>query len=56
MCDKKPDVLGVYQAERIVAKKFRNGKPLFMVKWLGTVTSVLKFAAIVNHFTHEWLF
>lgn len=35
MCDKKPDVLGVYQAERIVAKKFRNGKPLFMVKWLG---------------------
>ena len=39
MCDKKPDVLGVYQAERIVAKKFRNGKPLFMVKWLGYCAS-----------------
>ena len=29
----KPDVLGIYQAERIVAKKNLNGKPMFMVKW-----------------------
>ena len=29
----KPDVLVIYQAERIVAKKKFNGKPMFMVKW-----------------------
>ena len=39
MCDDRPDVLGVYQAERIVAKKMRNGKPLFMVKWQGYCSS-----------------
>ena len=32
-CDRKPDVLGIYQAERIVAKKIHN--PLFMVQWQG---------------------
>ena len=30
---KRPDVLGIYQAERIVGKKIFNGKPMFMVKW-----------------------
>ena len=39
MCNTKPDVLGVYQAERIVAKKIRNGKPLFLVKWQGYCSS-----------------
>ena len=29
----KPDVLGINQGERIVAKKNFNGKPMFMVKW-----------------------
>ena len=35
MCDRNPDVLGIYQAERIVAKKIHNGKALFMVHWHG---------------------
>lgn len=39
MCDSKPEVLGVYQAERVVAKKIRNGKPLFLVKWQGYCSS-----------------
>ena len=34
-CESKPYVLGVYQAERIVAKKIRQGKLTFMVKWEG---------------------
>ena len=33
MCDRKPEVIGVFDAERIVAKKIYNGKPLFMIKW-----------------------
>ena len=33
LCDRKPEVLGIYQAERIVAKKIHRGKPLFMVQW-----------------------
>ena len=39
MCDNRPDVLGVYQAELIVAKKLQHGKPLFMVKWQGYCSS-----------------
>lgn len=39
MCNTKPDELGIYQAERIVAKKIRNGKPLFLVKWQGYCSS-----------------
>ena len=39
MYDDRPDVHGVYQAERIVAKKMPNGKPLFMVKWQGYCSS-----------------
>ena len=35
MCDRKPEVLRVYDAERIVAKKINSGKPLFMIKWQG---------------------
>lgn len=35
ICDRNPDVLGIYQAERIVAKKIHNGKALFMVNWHG---------------------
>ena len=35
MCESRSEVFGVYQAERIVAKRIRNGKPLFMVKWQG---------------------
>ena len=38
MCDRKPEVLGVYDAERIVAKKI-NGKRLFMIKWRGYCSS-----------------
>lgn len=38
-CESRPEVLGVYQAERIVAKRIRNGKPLFMVKWQGYCAS-----------------
>ena len=33
MCDRKPEVLGVFDAERIVAKKICHGKPQFMIKW-----------------------
>ena len=39
MCESSPEVLGVYQAERIVAKRIQNGKPLFMVKWQGYCAS-----------------
>ena len=39
MCDKKPEVLGVFDAERIVAKKICHGKPLFMIKWQGHCSS-----------------
>lgn len=39
MCDRKPEVLGVFDAERIVAKKICNGKPLFMIKWQGYCSS-----------------
>ena len=37
-CNPKPDVLGVFTAERIVAKKI-CGKPMFMVKWEGYCSS-----------------
>ena len=33
--DRKLEVPGVYDAERIVAKKINSGKPLFMIKWQG---------------------
>lgn len=35
ICGRNPDVLGIYQAERVVAKKIHNGKALFMVHWHG---------------------
>lgn len=38
-CNSKPDILGIYQAKRIVAKKICNGKPMFMVKWQTYCTS-----------------
>ena len=43
MCDRKPEVLGVYDAERIVAKKINSGKPLFMIKWQGYCSSMAWF-------------
>ena len=39
ICDRKPDVLGAIEVERIVAKKICNGKPLFMIKWQGYCSS-----------------
>ena len=39
MCDRKPEVLGVFDAERIIAKKINSGKPLFMIKWQGYCSS-----------------
>ena len=39
VCESRPEVLVVYRAERIVAKKIRNGKALFMVKWQGYCAS-----------------
>lgn len=33
ICDRKPEVLGIFEAERIIAKKICSGKPLFMLKW-----------------------
>jgi len=39
VCESRSDVFGAYQAERIVAKKIRNGKPLLMVKWHGYCAS-----------------
>lgn len=39
MCGRKPEVLGVFDAERIVAKKICQGKPLFMIKWQGYCSS-----------------
>ena len=38
-CDRKPEVLGIFEAEQIVAKKICNGKPLFMIKWQGYCSS-----------------
>ena len=38
-CESKPYVLCVYQAERMVAKKIRQGKLTFMVKWEGYCSS-----------------
>lgn len=35
ICDRNPDVLGIYQDERVVAKKIHHGKALFMVHWYG---------------------
>ena len=32
-CNKRPDVLGIFQAERIAGKKIVNGKPMFLVTW-----------------------
>lgn len=32
-CNKRLDVLVIYQAEPIVGKKIVNGKPMFMVNW-----------------------
>ena len=37
--DRKLEVPGVYDAERIVAKKINSGKPLFMIKWQGYCSS-----------------
>ena len=34
-CERKPEVLGTFEAERIMAKKILNGRPYFMVKWHG---------------------
>ena len=39
ICDRKPDVLGVFEAEQIIAKKICNGKPFFMIKWQGYCSS-----------------
>ncbi|CAH3025964.1 unnamed protein product, partial [Porites evermanni] len=33
ICERKPEVLGTLEAERIVAKNFVKGKPQYMVKW-----------------------
>ena len=33
ICERKPEVLGTFEAERIVAKNFVKGKPQYMVKW-----------------------
>ena len=33
ICERKPEVLGTFEAERIVAKKFVKGEPQYMVKW-----------------------
>ena len=35
----KPEVLGAFEAERIVAKKFVKGKPQYMVKWFNLCAS-----------------
>ena len=39
MCDRKPEVVGVFDAERIIAEKICNGKSLFMIKWQGYCSS-----------------
>ena len=39
VCERKPEVLGTYEAERIMAKKFLNGRPFYMVKWHGYCAS-----------------
>ena len=35
MCDRKPEVLGVFDVKWIIAKKVCHGKPLLMIKWQG---------------------
>ena len=32
ICERKPEVLGTFEAERIVVKKFVKGEPQYMVK------------------------
>ena len=39
ICDRKPHLLGVFEAERIFAKKICSGKPLLMIKWQGYSSS-----------------
>ena len=38
-CGRKPEVLGTFEAERIMAKKILNGRPYYMVKWHGYCAS-----------------
>lgn len=38
-CERKPEVLGTFEAERIMAKKILNGRPCYMVKWYGYCAS-----------------
>ena len=38
-CERKPEVLGTFKAERIMAKKILNGRPYYMVKWHGYCAS-----------------
>ena len=33
VCERKPEVLSTFEAERIMAKKIVNGRPYYMVKW-----------------------
>ena len=39
ICERKPEVLGTFEAERIVAKKFVKGEPQYMVKWFNFCAS-----------------
>ena len=38
-CESKPEVLGTFEAERIMAKKILNSRPYYMVKWHGYCAS-----------------
>ena len=39
ICERKPELLGTFEAERIVAKKFVKGEPQYMVKWFNFCAS-----------------
>ena len=39
ICERKPEVLGTFEAERIVAKKFVKRKAQYMVKWFNFCAS-----------------
>ena len=37
--ERKPEVLGTFEPERLVAKKFVRGKPQYIVKWFNFCAS-----------------
>ena len=49
ICERKPELIGTFEAERIVAKRFVKGKPQYMsIKQILHLTSNLLIAKLLN--------